>query len=310
MDFFRIRKDIPFMRYIGVTNAISIGLFVLAVLLLAFRGLNFGIDFTGGTVMEVAYQQPADIGEVRETLAAEGFDAAVQSFGTTRDVLIRLPLRADIEGAKLSEAVLRVLRQADPDVELRRVEFVGPQVGSELFENGALALVFVALGIVLYLWFRFEWKFGVAAITAQLHDVVILLGLFSLFQWEFSLPVLAAVLAVLGYSVNETVVIFDRVRENFRKMRRRPVPEIFDNAITRTMSRTVITHGSTEAAVLAILIFGGEVLFHFALALAVGIGFGVFSSIFVASAVALRLGVTREDLLVVKKEEDAAGAAP
>jgi preprotein translocase subunit SecF len=311
MDFFKIRKDIPFMRYIGVLNAISIVLFVLAVLLLTFRGLNFGIDFTGGTVMEVSYQQPADIREVREALAAAGFDdASVQSFGTTRDVLIRLPLRADIEGAKLSEAVLRALRRAEPGVELRRVEFVGPQVGSELFENGALALVFVSLGIVLYLWFRFEWKFGVAAITAQLHDVVILLGLFSLFQWEFSLPVLAAVLAVLGYSVNETVVIFDRVRENFRKMRKRPVPEIFDNAITRTMSRTVITHGSTEMAVLAILLFGGEVLFHFALALAIGIGFGVFSSIFVASAVALRLGVTREDLLAVKKEEDAAGATP
>ena len=310
MDFFRIRKDIPFMRYIGVFNAVSIGMFVLAVLLLGFRGLNLGIDFTGGTVLEVAYEQPAEIPAVRSALAARGFpDASVQSFGTSRDVLIRLPLRQDIEGAQLSEAVLQALRQADPGVELRRVEFVGPQVGRELFENGALALVFVSLGIVFYLWFRFEWKFGVAAIIANLHDVVILLGLFALFQWEFSLPVLAAVLAVLGYSVNETVVIFDRVRENFRKLRKRSVTEIFDNAITRTMSRTIITHGSTEMAVLAILLFGGEVLFHFALALAIGILFGVYSSIFVASAIALRLGVTREDLLVVKKE-DAAGAAP
>ena len=306
MEFFKVRKDIPFMRYVGVFNVISVVVFVFAVTFLAVRGLNFGVDFTGGTLLEVSYAEPADIASVRGALAADGFgDASVQHFGTTRDVLIRLPARAGIGGARLSEAVMQALRQANPSVELRRVEFVGPQVGRELFENGALALVFVCIGIVLYLWFRFEWKFGVAAIIANLHDVIIILGFFAFFQWEFSLPVLAAVLAVLGYSVNESVVIFDRVRENFRKMRKTPVTQIIDNAITRTMSRTIITHGSTEMAVLAMLFFGGEVLFYFALALAIGILFGIYSSVFVASAIILRLGVSREDLLPVKKEETA-----
>lgn len=311
MEFFKVRNDIPFMRYVGVFNAISITVFVLAVAFLAIRGLNFGVDFTGGTVLEVSYAEPTDISTVRAALAAQGFgDASVQHFGTTRDVLIRLPTREEIGGAQLSEAILQALRLADRSVELRRVEFVGPQVGRELFENGALALVFVCIGIVLYLWFRFEWKFGVAAIVANLHDVVIILGVFALFQWEFSLPVLAAVLAVLGYSVNESVVIFDRVRENFRKMRKAPVTQVIDNAITRTMSRTIITHGSTEMAVLAMLFFGGEALFYFALALTIGILFGIYSSIFVASAIILRLGVSREDLLPVKKEEEAAGSLP
>lgn len=310
MEFFKIRKDIPFMRRALMFNVISIVTFLLAVSFLAVRGLNFGVDFTGGTVMEVTYGHPAEIGKIRGALADEGFkEAAVQTFGTSSDVLIRLPARQELSGAKLSEAVIRALRQADPSVKLQRVEFVGPQVGRELFENGALALLFVSIGIVVYLWFRFEWKFGVAAIIANLHDVVIILGFFAFFQWDFSLPVLAAVLAILGYSVNESVVVFDRVRENFRKMRRATVPQIIDNAITRTMSRTIITHGSTQIAVLSMLIFGGETLHYFALALTIGILFGIYSSIFVASPIVMWLGVSREDLLVAKKE-DAASSTP
>jgi preprotein translocase subunit SecF len=310
MEFFKIRKDIPFMRRALMFNVISIVTFVLAVTFLAIKGLNFGVDFTGGTVMEVTYGHPAEIAKIRGALADEGFtEAAVQTFGTSSDVLIRLPARQELSGAKLSEAVIRALRQADPSVKLQRVEFVGPQVGRELFENGALALLFVSIGIVVYLWFRFEWKFGVAAIVANLHDVVIILGFFAFFQWDFSLPVLAAVLAILGYSVNESVVVFDRVRENFRKMRRATVPQIIDNAITRTMSRTIITHGSTQIAVLSMLLFGGETLHYFALALTIGILFGIYSSIFVASPIVMWLGVSREDLLVAKKE-DAAGSTP
>ncbi|HEY8555616.1 MAG TPA: protein translocase subunit SecF [Burkholderiales bacterium] len=303
MEFFKVRKDIPFMRYALTFNVISIVTFLVAVLALAINGLNLGVDFTGGTVMEVSYAEPADLAKVRAALAQNGFeDAAVQNFGTSRDVLIRLPLQQERSGAALSEAVMEALRRADSSVQLRRVEFVGPQVGRELFENGALALVFVCIGIVVYLAFRFEWKFGVAAIIANLHDVVIILGFFAFFQWEFSLPVLAAVLAILGYSVNESVVIFDRMRENFRKMRKAPVTEILDNAITRTMSRTIITHGSTQVAVLAMLLFGGEALFYFALALTIGILCGIYSSIFVAAAIVMWLGVSREDLVPAKKE--------
>jgi preprotein translocase subunit SecF len=306
MEFFKIRKDIPFMRRALMFNVISIITFMLAILFLTMRGLNFGVDFTGGTVMEVSYAKPADIAAVRSALAARGFtEAAVQNFGTSRDVLIRLQAKQELSGAKLSDAVIQALRQADESVKLQRVDFVGPQVGAELFENGALALLFVSIGIVVYLWFRFEWKFGVAAIIANLHDVVIILGFFAFFQWEFSLPVLAAVLAILGYSVNESVVVFDRVRENFRKMRRSTVPEIIDNAITRTMSRTIITHGSTQLAVLSMLLFGGETLHYFALALTIGILFGIYSSIFVASPIIMWLGVSREDLLVAKKEDTA-----
>ena len=310
MEFFRIKRDIPFMRYALIFNVISVVTFVLAVLFLGVKGLNFGVDFTGGTVMEVSYSKPADIAAVRAALADRGFaEAAVQNFGTSRDVLIRLPAKQELTGAKLSEGVIQALRGADPEVRLQRVEFVGPQVGSELFASGALALLFVSIGIVVYLWFRFEWKFGVAAIIANLHDVVIILGFFAFFQWDFSLPVVAAVLAILGYSVNESVVVFDRVRENFRKMRKATVTEIIDNAITRTMSRTIITHGSTQLAVLAMLIFGGETLHYFALALTIGILFGIYSSIFVASPIIMWLGVSREDLLVAKKE-DVADSTP
>jgi preprotein translocase subunit SecF len=303
MEFFKIRKDIPFMRYALVFNVISVITFILAVFFLVTKGLNFGVDFTGGTVMEISYSQPADVPKIRDSLAKLGFqDVAVQNFGTARDVLVRLPLKEGVSSAQLSETVMQTLQQADPTVELRRVEFVGPQVGSELVENGALALLFVSIGIVLYLWFRFEWKFGVAAIIANLHDIVIILGCFAFFQWDFSLPVLAAVLAILGYSVNESVVVFDRVRENFRKLRKSTTVQIIDNAITRTMSRTIITHGSTQMAVIAMLLFGGETLHYFALALTIGILFGIYSSVLVASPIVMWLGVSREDLMPTKKD--------
>ena len=278
---------------------ISLVTFLIAVGSLATRGLNLGVDFTGGTVMEVAYPQAADLGKIRESVARLGFtEASVQNFGTSRDVLIRLPLKQGVSSAKLSEQVLEALRKDDAKVEMRRVEFVGPQVGRELLENGALALLFVSLGIVAYLAFRFEWKFGVATIIANLHDTVIIVGFFSIFQWEFSLPVLAAVLAILGYSVNESVVVFDRVREVFRNRRFRSmtVPQIIDHAITATMSRTIITHGSTQLMVCSMLIFGGEVLYYFALALTIGILFGIYSSVLVASPIVMYLGVSREDL--------------
>jgi preprotein translocase subunit SecF len=308
MEFFRIKRDIPFMRYALIFNVISIVTFLIAVGSLATRGLNFGVDFTGGTVMEVNYAQPADLGKVRETLARLGFsEASVQNFGTTRDVLIRLPVKQGVTSAKLSELVMQELKREDKSAEARRVEFVGPQVGRELFESGALALLFVCIGIVLYLWLRFEWKFGLAAITANMHDVVIILGFFSIFQWEFSLPVLAAVLAILGYSVNESVVVFDRVRETFRnrKMRNRSVAEILDHAITATMSRTIITHGSTQVMVCSMLLFGGETLFYFALALTIGILFGIYSSVLVASPIVMWLGVSREDLAKPEKKAEA-----
>ncbi len=303
MEFFRIKRDIPFMRHALVFNVISIVTFLIAVFSLATRGLHFGVDFTGGTVMEVNYQQAPDINQIRETMVRLGFaDAAVQNFGTSRDVLIRLPVKQGVTSAKLSEQVTEELRKTDSSVEVRRVEFVGPQVGKELFESGALALLFVSLGIVVYLWLRFEWKFGVAAIIANLHDVVIILGFFSIFQWEFSLSVLAAVLAILGYSVNESVVVFDRIRENFRKMRRASVQTVIDNAITRTMSRTVITHFCTQLMVTSMLLFGGETLHYFALALTIGILFGIYSSVLVASPIVMWLGVSREDLVKVEKK--------
>jgi preprotein translocase subunit SecF len=304
MEFFKIKKDIPFMSYGRYTTAISLVTFLLAVFFLATKGLNFGVDFTGGTVMEVHYAQPADINKVREQLAGVGLkDALVQNFGSSHDVLIQVPLKQNSMGAKLSEHVVETLRQQDANVELRRVEFVGPQVGKDLVENGAMALLLVSLGIVGYLWMRFEWKFGLAAIIANLHDVVIILGFFAFFQWEFSLSVLAAVLAVLGYSVNESVVVFDRIRENFRKMRKTEVAEIIDNAITRTMSRTIITHGSTQMMVTSMLFLGGETLHYFALALTIGILFSIYSSVLVASPLLMMFGVSREDFIKPEKTE-------
>jgi preprotein translocase subunit SecF len=306
MEFFKIRKDIPFMRHALVFNVISMITFLLAVFFLATRGLNLGVDFTGGTVLEISYPQAADLPKIRALLERNGYsDVTVQNFGGSQDVLIRLPGKSDTASAALSETVIEMLRADDPGARLQRTEFVGPQVGRELFENGALALLFVSIGIVIYLWLRFEWKFGIAAIVANLHDVVIILGFFAFFQWDFSLTVLAAVLAILGYSVNESVVVFDRIRENFRKMRTATVPQIIDNAITRTMSRTIITHGSTQLAVLSMLIFGGETLHYFALALTIGILFGIYSSVLVASPIVMWLGISREDLVPVKKENAA-----
>jgi preprotein translocase subunit SecF len=310
MEFFRIHRDIPFMRYALIFNVISLITFLIAVVSLATKGLHLGVDFTGGTVMEVSYQQPPDLNTIRERMVKIGFsEPSVQNYGTSRDVLIRLPVKEGLTSANISEQVMQDLRQLDKGVELRRVEFVGPQVGKELLENGALALLFVSLGIVGYLALRFEWKFGVSAIIANLHDVVIILGCFSLFGWEFSLPVLAAVLAVLGYSVNESVVVMDRVRETFRnrRMRNLPVAQIIDHAITATMSRTIITHGCTQLMVCSMLIFGGETLFYFALALTIGICFGIYSSVLVGSPLLMWLGLSREDL--VKPDTDKKAAA-
>ena len=305
MEFFRFKRDIPFMSWGKYTTAISLVTFIVAVFFLVTKGLNLGVDFTGGTVMEVSYAQPADLNRIRGTLIRLGMaDASVQNFGTSRDVLIRLPAKADMSSAKLSETVIVALRTEDEATELRRVEFVGPQVGKELVENGALALLIVSLGIVAYLAIRFEWKFGVSGIIANLHDVVIILGFFAFFQWEFSLTVLAAILAILGYSVNESVVVFDRIRENFRKMRRASVSQVIDNAITRTMSRTIITHGSTQMVVVSMLLFGGESLHYFALALTIGILFGIYSSVLVASPLLMLLGVSRKDIVKPEKKPE------
>jgi preprotein translocase subunit SecF len=305
MEFFRIRRDIPFMENALVFNVISFITFAAAVFFLVTRGLHLSVEFTGGTVMEVAYSQPADVEKVRRTIAGLGYqDVSVQNFGTSRDVLIRLPAQKNVTSAQQSDKVLTALRADAPNVQLRRTEFVGPQVGEELVTNGLYALAAVAGGIMLYLAFRFEWKFALAAIIANLHDVVIILGFFAFFQWEFSLAVLAAVLAVLGYSVNESVVIFDRVRENFRRYRKMSTIQIIDNAITSTISRTIITHGCTQAMVLSMLLFGGPTLFYFALALTIGILFGIYSSVFVAAAIAMWLGVKREDLVSSSAKRD------
>ena len=309
MEFFRIKHDIPFMSYGRYTTSISLVTFLFAVFFLATKGLNFGVDFTGGTVIELHYQQSADIPKIRAQLAAINLpDALVQNFGSSHDVLIQVPAKQNIAGAKLSEQVVDSLRQQDPNLEKRRVEFVGSQVGKDLIDNGELALILVSLGIVGYLWLRFEWKFGLSAIIANLHDVVIILGFFAFFQWEFSLSVLAAVLAVLGYSVNESVVVFDRIRENFRTMRKAEVSVIIDNAITRTMSRTIITHGCTQMMVGAMLFLGGETLHYFAMALTIGILFSIYSSVLVASPLLMLLGVSREDF--IKPEKTAAEVLP
>lgn len=311
MELFRIKNDIPFMKYGRLTTAISLITFILAIFFLATKGLNLGVDFTGGTMVEVSYPQAANLSEVRSAVQSLGLsDVTVQNFGTSRDVLIRLPLTPDLSIAQISEQVMAVLQKADPGVTLSRVESVGAQVGQELYENGALALLLVSIGIMLYLHFRFEWQFGLSALIANTHDVVIILGFFAFFQWEFNLTVLAGVLAVLGYSVNESVVVFDRIRENFRKMRNATPAQVIDNAITRTMSRTVITHFSTELMVVSMLIFGGEALHGFALALTIGIVFGIYSSILVASPIALYLGVSRETFVKPEKKDSPEEALP
>ena len=306
MEFFRLKRDIPFMRHALIFNLISFATFAIAVFFLATRGLHLSIEFTGGTVIEVSHAQAPELEKIRDAVGKLGYaEAQVQNFGSSRDVLIRLPLAKGENPGQQSEKAMAAVKSVDPQAQLRRVEFVGPQVGSELAADGAMALLFVVIGIMIYLAIRFEWKFAVAAIVANLHDVVIILGFFAAFQWEFSLAVLAAVLAVLGYSVNESVVIFDRIRENFRKMRKASPREVIDNAITSTASRTIITHLSTEMMVVSMLIFGGPALFYFALALTIGIVFGIYSSVFVAAAMAMWLGIKREDLVKpVKKKDD------
>ncbi len=303
MEFFKIRRTIPFMRHALVFNVISLITFALAIFFLAHRGLNFSIEFTGGTLIEVSYQKSADVDGIRKSLDDAGYKAEVQNFGSSRDVLIRMHLDKNQSSSDLSQKVIEVLKKGDPGADLRRVEFVGPQVGSELANIGSVALLVTAVLIVLYLWIRFEWRFGLSAIIANLHDVVIILGCFAFFQWEFSLPVLAAVLAVLGHSVNESVVVFDRVRENFRKMRKASTAEVIDSAITGVISRTIITHGCTQAMVTTMLLFGGPALHYFALALTIGICFGIYSSVLVASPLVMWLGAKREQFVKPPKRD-------
>jgi preprotein translocase subunit SecF len=305
MEFFRIKKDIPFMRHALIFNVISGLTFIAAIFFLWHKGLHLSVEFTGGTVMEVTYQKAANIQEIRHTIEALGIsDTQVQSFGRAQDVLIQMSPQKGVASAQQSEQVFNALKTKDGAATLRRVEFVGPQVGDELTHDGLMALAMVVIGVMIYLAIRFEWKYAVAAIIANLHDVVIILGFFAFFQWEFSLSVLAAVLAVLGYSVNESVIIFDRVRENFRKMRKAPVPEVLDHAITSTISRTIITHGCTQLMVLSMLFFGGPTLHYFSVALTIGICFGIYSSVFVAAAIAMWLGIRREDLIKSNKNRD------
>jgi preprotein translocase subunit SecF len=304
MEFFKIRRTIPFMRHALVFNVISLITFLAAVFFLATRGLNFSVEFTGGTIIEVAYAQPANVDRIRDSLESAGFKAEVQNFGSSRDVLIRMHLEKNQSTSELADKVLGVLKKDDATAERRRVEYVGPQVGRELAEYGAVALLVTATLIVLYLWMRFEWRFGLSAIIANLHDVVIILGFFAFFQWEFSLAVLAAVLAVLGYSVNESVVVFDRVRENFRKMRKASTPEVIDSAITGVISRTIITHLCTQMMVTTMLLFGGPALHYFAMALTIGILFGIYSSVLVASPLLMWLGAKRDQFIVKKKATD------
>jgi len=304
MEFFKIRRTVPFMRHAKVFNIISAITFILAVVFLFTKGLHFSIEFTGGTVMEVTYKDEAKPDAIRQALNGIGLtDISVTKFGTSHDVLIRLPLKKveggnqNVEMTKQAEAVMKALKAQDASADQKRAEFVGGQVGKELATDGALALLAVCFGIMVYLAFRFEWRFSVATIIANLHDVVIILGFFAFFQWEFSLPVLAAILAILGYSVNESVVVFDRVRENFKKMRKATVDEVMDASITGTISRTIITHGCTQMMVLSIYFFGGAALHYFALALTIGICFGIYSSVLVAAPLAKYLGASREDFV-------------
>ncbi len=310
MEFFRIHKDIPFMKRALVFNVISLATFILAVAFILIRGLHYSVEFTGGTVMEVAYQEAPQLDSLRGALNQIGYpDALVQNFGTSRDIIIRVPNRADESSAKVSDKIMASIKAAsNGHPELRSVSFVGPQVGKELAQDGSMALLVVVVGIMIYLALRFEWRFALSAIIANLHDVVIIVGFFALFQWEFSLPVLAAILAVLGYSVNESVVVFDRVRETFKnsRMRALSVPEVLDHAITSTISRTIITHGCTLMMVLSMFFFGGPTLHYFSLALAIGICFGIYSSVLVASPLVMWLGVSREQFIKpVKKKEEA-----
>jgi preprotein translocase subunit SecF len=305
-------QNVDFMRWRRQAIILSTAVNLIALLSFVVQGLDFGLDFTGGTVVEVGYQEPADLGKVRAALTRGGFDAgAVQYFGTSRDVMIRLPPVENQTSAELSQSVFRALSQeASGKIELRRVEFVGPQVGRELAEDGGLAVLYALIGILVYVWLRFEWRFSVGAIIATVHDTIVTVAVFSLFRIEFDLTVLAAVLAVIGYSLNDTIVIFDRIRENFRKVRKGSVLDIVNRSINETMSRTIITSGTTLMVVAALFLFGGPVIHGFALALIVGIVTGTYSSIYVATAAAVMLGVTRADLAPVKKEGEGLGSLP
>lgn len=307
MEFFKFKKDIPFMSYGKITTSVSLITFILAIFFLFSRGLNLSVEFTGGTLMEVNYSASVDLNTIRNQLSNAGLgQSVVQNLGSASDIMIRLPNKGSLNSANLSNKVFNLIEADGQNPQLKSVEFIGPEVGQDLVINGLLAILFVCLGIMVYLAARFEWRFAVSAIVANMHDVVIILGFFALFQWEFSLTVLAAVLAVLGYSVNESVVVFDRIRENFRTTRGGVTSEIINNAITATMSRTIITHGCTEMMVLSMLFFGGHTLHNFALALTIGILFGIYSSVLVASPLVLLLGVSRVNLLKpVKNKEEA-----
>ncbi len=307
MEFFKIKKDIPFMSYGKLTTSISLLTFILAIFFLFSRGLNLSVEFTGGTLMEVSYSQSVDSNKIRTILTNNNLEAStVQNIGSSNNLMIRLPNKNGMNSATLSNEVYNLISTAAPNAQLKSVEFIGPQVGQDLVTNGLLAILFVCIGIMGYLAIRFEWRFAVAAIIANMHDVVIILGFFAIFQWEFSLTVLAAILAVLGYSVNESVVVFDRIRENFRTIRGGSVSNIINNAITATMSRTIITHGCTEMMVLSMLLFGGTSLHNFALALTIGILFGIYSSVLVASPLLMWFGVDRTNLVKPPKRKEEA----
>ncbi len=311
MEFFRIHKTIPFMRYSHILNSVSIVSFLFAVYWIFTHGLAFSIEFTGGTQVVVNYPEAVSAEDVRNTIQEGlGVDAAVQNYGTARDLMIRLPMKEGESSGQQAQELLKVLSAKAPDVKILNNEFVGPQVGEELATDGATALMLVVLGIIIYLSLRFEWKFAVAAIIANMHDIIIVVGIFAIMQWEFSLPVLAAVLAALGYSVNESVIIFDRVREHFRKMRRTDTMEVINSAITATISRTIITHTSTLAMTMSMFLFGGPALHHFSLALTIGICLSIYSSVFVAAAIAMYLGVKREDLVKPVKKDDVQAMVP
>lgn len=304
MRIFKSGTRIDFMAKRNLAMVFSAVILLLAIGALFVRGLSMGIDFTGGTLIEVGYQDDANIPGIREVLGQAGFaDASVQQFGTARDVLIRLPQAEEEGSAKVSDKVFALLSEAvDGKVELRRVEFVGPQVGDELTEDGALAVLVALLAILVYVAMRFEWRFAVGSVVALVHDVVFTVGLFAVFQVEFDLPVLAAVLAVIGYSLNDTIVVFDRVRENFRKMRKGTPQDIINMSLNHTLSRTLVTSLTTILVLLALFFLGGEIIHGFAFALLAGVLVGTYSSIYVASTSLLLLGVSKADLMSVQKE--------
>jgi len=303
MELIRQGLDLDFMSRRRVAVMVSAGLLAISVLSLAFRGLEFGIDFTGGTLVEVGYPQAVELEPVRATLAGAGFEGAlVQHFGTARDVLIRIAPRDDVERSELSNQALDALRAKDSSVDLRRVEFVGPQVGEELTEQGGLAMLIALGAIFIYVMFRFEWKFSAGAVAALFHDVLITLGVFSVLGLEFDLTVLAAVLAVIGYSLNDTIVVFDRIRENFRRMRRGTSESIINRSLNQTLSRTLMTSLTTLLVLIALFFLGGELIHGFATTLIIGVLVGTYSSIYVASTCTLWLGVQKADLMPVQKE--------